>query len=133
MKIKIYLDENLSKYVAEALNLLNQGYFPNIEVHSTIEVFGRGVPDEMLIPQIGTEGSILITKDFNIKKTQLQFDLCQQYNLGIFFVTLPKNQDKHWEIVKVLMLNWEEIVQKAGRDKHPFAYRIRVKGKMEKL
>ena len=131
--MKIYLDENLSKYVAEALNLLNKGYFPNIEVFSTIEIFGRGVKDEALIPAIGKEGSILITKDFNIKKTQLQFELCQQYNLGIFFITLPKNQDKHWDIVKLLIHNWEEIILKAGRDKHPFAYRIRLKGKMEKL
>ena len=131
--MKIYLDENLSKYVAEALNLLNKGYFPNIEVASTIDVFGRGAPDETLIPEIGNEGSMLITKDFNIKKTQLQFELCKRYNLGIFFITLPKNQDKHWDIVKLLIHNWEEIIQKAGRDKRPFAYRIKFKGKMEKL
>ena len=131
--MKIYLDENLSKHVADALNRLNQGYFPTIEVFSTIDVFGRGEPDETLIPKIGTEGSILITKDFNIKKTQLQYDLCKQYKLGIFFIILPKNQDKHWEIVKLLINNWEEITQKAGREKHPFAYRIRIKGKMEKL
>ena len=133
MKTRIYLDENLSKYVANALNLLNQGYFPNTEVFSTIDIFGRGVSDETLIPQIGTEGAILITKDFNIKKTHLQFELCRQYKLGIFFITLPKNQDKHWEIVKLLINNWEEITQKAGREKHPFAYRMRVKGKMEEL
>jgi predicted nuclease of predicted toxin-antitoxin system len=131
--MKIYLDENLSKYVADALNLLSKGYFPNIEVYSTIDVFGRGVRDEDIIPKIGTEGSILITKDFNIKKTTLQYELCQQYNLGIFFITLPKNQDKHWEIVKLIIQNWEELIQKIGRDKHPFAYRIRIKGKMEKL
>jgi predicted nuclease of predicted toxin-antitoxin system len=69
--MKIYLDENLSQHVAKALNNLNQGYFSNIEVHSTIEVFGRGVTDEKLIPNIGNEGSVLITKDFNIKKTHL--------------------------------------------------------------
>ncbi len=50
--MKIYLDENLSKYVALALNQLNHGYFPDIEVFSTIDVFGRGVPDETLIPEI---------------------------------------------------------------------------------
>lgn len=84
-------------------------------------------------PHIGSEGSILITKDFNIKKTQLQFELCQQYKLGIFFITLPKNQDKHWDIVKLLINNWEEITLKAIKDKHPFAYRMKIKGKMEKL
>ena len=76
--MKIYLDENLSEYVADALNLLSKGYFPKIEVHSTKQIFGRGEPDEAIIPKIGAEGSILITKDFNIKNTQLQFALCQE-------------------------------------------------------
>lgn len=131
--MKIYLDENLSKYIAEALNLLNKVQFPNIEVFSTIEIFERGVADEILIPKIGNEGSMLITKDLNIKKRSPQYELCKQYNLGIFFIDLPKNQNKHWDIVKLLIHNWEEIVQKAGREKLPFAYRIKPKGKMEKL
>ena len=129
----IYLDENLSEYVAEALNALSKGYFPNIVVSSTKRVFGRGEADEVIIPKIGEEGSILITKDFNIKKTQFQFDLCQQYGLGVFFITLPKGQDKHWELVKLLINNWEEIAQKSMRDRRPFAYRLRGKGKMERL
>ena len=101
--MRIYLDENLSKYIAEALNLLNKVQFPNIEVFSTIEIFGRGVPDEDLIPKIGNEGSMLITRDLNIKKQQLQYELCKKYNLGIFFLDLPKNQNKHWDIVKLLI------------------------------
>jgi hypothetical protein len=64
--MKIYLDENLSEYVADALNLLSKGYFPNIEVLSTKKAFGRSVADEVSIPIIGREGSILITQDFNI-------------------------------------------------------------------
>ena len=131
--MKIYLDENLSEYIAEALASLSKVAYPKIEVHSTKTIFRRGEADEVLIPKIGAEGSILITKDFNIKKTQLQFGLCQRHGLGIFFLTLPKGQDKHWETVKVLINNWEEIVQKSEHDQLPFAYRIRIKGKMEKL
>ncbi len=37
----IYLDENLSEYVAQALNLLNKGYFAEIQVFSTKERFER--------------------------------------------------------------------------------------------
>lgn len=37
----IYLDENLSEYVASALNFLNKGYFRNIQVFSTKEKFGK--------------------------------------------------------------------------------------------
>ncbi len=129
----IYLDENLAHYVADALNLLSKGYFKNIEVKSTTSSFGKGAHDEEIIPKIGNEGSVLVTKDFNIKKSSLQYDLCKQFNLGIFFISLPKNQDKHWEIVKLLIQNWEEIIQKSEKDKYPFAYRMRIKGKMEKL
>ncbi len=33
--IEIYLDENLSEYVADALNSLDKGYFQNVTVSST--------------------------------------------------------------------------------------------------
>ena len=131
--MKIYLDENLSKHIAEALNLLSKVQFPTIEVFSTIEIFGRGVTDEDLIPKIGQEGSMLITRDFNIKKRHLQYELCKKYNLGIFFLDLPKNQNKHWDIVKLLIYNWENIVQKVGRKQPPFAYQIKNKSKMIEL
>jgi len=57
----------------------------------------------VIIPVVGKEGGILITRDFNIYKTRLQFELCQQYKLGVFFLTLPKGQNKHWEMVKTLI------------------------------
>ncbi|MBU0560498.1 MAG: hypothetical protein KJ799_10450 [Bacteroidetes bacterium] len=41
--IEIFLDENLSEYVAEALNSLNKGYFNEIKVFSTKLEFNRGI------------------------------------------------------------------------------------------
>ncbi len=131
--IHFYLDENLSEYVASALNFLNKGYFRDIQVFSTKEKFGKGVADEQIIPEIGKERGILITKDINIHNTRLQYDLCQKYSLGIFFIKMPKGQDKHWEIVKSLMNNWEEIVSISQKEKFPFAYRIKLIGRMEKM
>ena len=43
---EIFLDENLSEYVADALNSLNKGYFNDVIVHSTKIKFGKGQPDE---------------------------------------------------------------------------------------
>jgi hypothetical protein len=131
--INIFLDENLSEYVAHALNFLNTGYFRDVQVFSTKEKFGKGVQDEVIIPGIGDLDGILITKDFNIHKTRLQNELCRQYKLGVFFLKLPKNQDKHWEIVKSLVNHWEEIIEKSGKERKPFAFRISVRGKLEKL
>jgi len=113
-----YLDENLSEYVAEALNFLNKGYFPHIQVFSTKVKPGKGLPDETLIPEIGKVNGNLVTRDLNIQKTRLQFELCKQFNLGVFFLKLPKSQSKHWEIIKLLINNWEEIIQKADREKN---------------
>lgn len=129
----IYLDENLSEYVAQALNFLNKGYFKDFQVLSTKEEFGKGVSDDVIIPVIGKDESILITRDINIHKTRFQFDLCKQYKLGVFFLTLPKKQNKHWEMVKMLINHWEEVILKIESEKRPFAFRIRFVGKIEKM
>src|SRR5687768_3966484 len=98
--IEIYFDENLSQYVADALNSLSKGHFPNVTVFSTKTKFGKGVPDETIIPSIGESGGVLITKDINIPRTQMQYQLCKNYKLGVFFLKPSKGMGKHWEVVK---------------------------------
>lgn len=131
--MEIFLDENLSEYVADALNSLNKGYFRDILVFSTKTKFGKGAADEEIIPVIGKSDGILITRDVNIQKTRLQYSICQNYNIGIFFLKLPKNQNKHWEIVRLLINNWEEIIDKSKKERKPFGYNVSPRGKMEKL
>jgi len=128
----IYVDENLSEHVAQALNALNKGYFNNVQVRSTKERFGKGARDEDIIPAIGAEDSVLITRDFNIRRTKLQFDLCSQFKIGVFFLTLPKGQSRHWDLVKALINQWEAVIERIESDTKPFAYRIRG-GKMQKM
>ncbi|OGU35955.1 MAG: hypothetical protein A2315_15250 [Ignavibacteria bacterium RIFOXYB2_FULL_35_12] len=131
--MEIFLDENLSEYVADAFNSLNKGYFRDVQVFSTKVKFGKGAPDEEIIPEIGQISGILVTQDVNIHRMKLQYNLCSKFNLGIFFLALPKDQNKHWEIVKLLVNNWKEIIHRSEKEKKPFAFRIRVRGKMEKL
>ncbi|MDZ4807358.1 MAG: hypothetical protein SGI96_03725 [Bacteroidota bacterium] len=130
---EVFLDENLSEYVADALNSLNKGYFNDVIVHSTKIKFGKGQPDEVIIPSIGNQRGILITKDLNIHKRRLQYQLCEQYKIGIFFLKMQKGLDKHWEIVKLLINSWEEILEKMTKEKRPFGYEIPLRGKMKKL
>lgn len=130
--MNIYLDENLSEHVADALNSLNRGYFAGVAVFSTISRFGRGEKDEEIIPGIGSESGVLITRDDKIRTT-LQFSLCKKHGLGAFFIALPKSLDRHWEMVKLLIYHWEEVVRKASAEPRPFAFRIRTRGKMEKM
>lgn len=131
--IEIYIDENLSEYVADALNTLNKGYFKDVIVYSTKFKLGKGQADEVIIPFIGDSNGILITKDLNIHKTRLQYQLCKEYKIGIFFLKMQKGIDKHWEIVKLLINSWEEIIERILKDKRPFGYEIPVRGKMKKI
>ncbi len=131
--IEIYLDENLSEYVADALNSLDKAYFLHVTVSSTKTKFGKGVPDEIIIPSIGEAGGLLITKDVSIHRTRMQYQLCERYNLGVFFLKPSKGLDKHWEIVKMLVNNWEEIISIISKERLPFGYEIPTRGKIRKL
>lgn len=131
--IAIYLDENLSEYVADALNSLSKGYFREVKVHSTKTQFGKGVPDEIIIPAVGKTSGILITKDTNIQRKKMQYQLCEQHKLGVFFLKPAKGADKHWEIVKMLIENWEEIIRIIQTERLPFSYEIPTRGKMKKI
>ncbi|MBD0297237.1 MAG: hypothetical protein ICV84_18920 [Flavisolibacter sp.] len=131
--IEIYLDENLSEYVADALNSLNKGYFRDVQVYSTKIKFGKGVPDEDIIPAIGKAKGILITKDTNIQRTRMQYQLCAKYKLGVFFLKPQKGMDRHWEIVKMLIVNGEEIIRTIEKEKLPFGFEITPRGKLKKL
>ncbi|MBD0285286.1 MAG: hypothetical protein ICV51_09780 [Flavisolibacter sp.] len=130
---EFYLDENLSEYVADALNSLNKGYFRDVQVYSTKIKFGKGVPDEDIIPAIGKAKGILITKDTNIQRTRMQYQLCAKYKLGVFFLKPQKGMDRHWEIVKMLIVNWEEIIRTIEKEKLPFGFEITPRGKLKKL
>ena len=131
--MEIYLDENLSKYVAEALNLLSKGYFQNIQVLSTIEKFGKSATDETIIPAVGNVNGILITRDIQISRSQLQFDLCKEFKIGILFLHLEKGSDRHWDLVRLLINHWQGIVNLSINERRPFAFKVKVKGRMEKL
>ena len=57
---------SLPEYVADALNSFNKGYFTDVLVFSTKIRFGKGEPDEKIIPVIGKASGILITKDIHM-------------------------------------------------------------------
>lgn len=120
---KIYIDENLSPYIADGLSVLE---FPNnegFEVLSIGKVFGRGAKDEDWIPKIGEERGVVITQDINIHRSRRQRELFEQHGVGIFFLTPPsKNGYTYWEQVEQVIKRWRDIKKKC-RNKRPFAFR----------
>ena len=59
--MKIFIDENLSPFLAKGLHILEQPMADGFEVLSIKEVFGKGVKDEDWIPQVGKLHGVVIT------------------------------------------------------------------------
>ena len=96
-----------------------------------MKVFGRGAKDEDWIPKI--PNSIVITQDYNIQTTRHQRDLYEKNKIGVFFIKSTKNGLSFWEMTKLLVVRWEEILKIIRKDKTPFAYIGRVKSKFTKF
>ena len=122
--INIYLDENLSEHVADALNSLSKGYFTDIQVFSTKTVYGKGAPDEKIIPGIGKTRGIWLTRDENAYRFEEQYTLCKKYKIGVIILKLSKGKQDHWSMVILLIQHWREIVDFIRREKRPFGYQV---------
>jgi hypothetical protein len=129
--IKVLIDENLSEYFAEGLNTMQFPLGEDIFVTSIVKEFTKGVTDEEWIPKWGRQKGIFITQDIKITTRRQQAQLLTQYNLGAFFLDVPKNY-RYWDKVKVIIDRWQEIVQIIKKTKRPFAYLITPR-KIEKL
>jgi len=134
----IYIDENMSEYLAEGLDLLqkplNQKLRDQIEVKSIKKIFGQGAKDEDWIPIAGEQGACVITQDYNIKKTRHQRELYEQFELGIFFLIPPSKKGfSYWDMVKLLTKHWEGITNKALTESRPFAYKVSSRGRLENI
>lgn len=121
--IKILIDENLSKYFAEGINQLQYPLDNGTEVTSIDKEFGRGIKDEDWIPKWGKESGIFITQDLRIYSTKQQSALLLKYNIGAFFLKLPKGY-KYWDKVLVLTKHWQTIIKIIKSNQTPYTYFI---------
>ncbi len=120
---KVYIDENLSPYIAEGLNILEVPTGDGFEVLSIGKTFGRGAQDEEWIPKVGAEQGIVITQDYNIQRIKRQRELFEKHGVGIFFFNPPsKSGYSYWEQVEQIVKRWRDI-KKKSRNKRPFAFR----------
>ena len=134
----IYIDENLPPQLAEGLNKLqeplNRRNQTDYKIKSISAEFGKGVKDEVWIPKAGQEKAIAITRDFKIQTTRHQKALCEEYGLGIFFLSGVNAGLSYWQIVRTLIDKWEEILKTISHNTPPYSYRFTGRGKkFEKL
>jgi hypothetical protein len=136
--MNIYIDENFPHKLAQGLNILqqliNNKYKEPISILSNKLIFGEGALDEDWIPLVGEEQGCAFTQDISIYHTRHQKALCDQYKLGMFFFRPPSKTGFHnWDLVKLIIKHWEEIIKLACNTKRPFAYRISSRGEIKEL
>ncbi len=120
---KIYIDENLSPYIAEDLAILERPMGDGFEILSIGKTFGRGAQDEDWIPEVGAQEAVVVTQDINIHRTRRQRELFEKHGVGIFFISPPsKTGYTYWEQVEQLVRRWRDIKKKC-RTKRSFAYK----------
>jgi hypothetical protein len=130
----IYIDENMPPVLAEGFNLLQAPENRRLKLKDPIEVesikreFGAGAKDEDWIPLAGEQGACVITQDYNINRIKHQRALCKKYNLGMFYFRPPsKGGFAYWEMLKILVKHWPEIMKVASKKPRPFSYKITAK------
>lgn len=129
----VYIDENISPYLAKALDALEVREKNNgqLEVKSLQDTFGQGIKDPDLIPELGKQKAIWITRDKRILQRGIELHLILENNLGVVILR-PGKRAKHWDMVMIIMKAWPEIRELAKENK-PFAYRLFQNSKLEKV
>lgn len=134
----IYIDENISPYLARGFNIiqapLNHKLREPIEIISVKDEFTQGIQDEKWIPLAGAKGSCIITQDYNIHRIRQQQALCVKYQLGMFYFRPPsKNGFLYWDMPALMVKHWPQIIKLAVFEVRPFAFKVTSRGEIENL
>jgi len=122
------LDENLSPQLAKALDLLDE----RATVHYITDFFDPGTEDSVFLPVLGRVGAFLVTRDARQRKRPAELEAYRKHSVGAFILG-GKNLER-WDIVKQVVLSWQQIKEAASKASRPFAYKVRAGGgKLEGL
>lgn len=121
----IFIDENLPSKLAQGLSLLESANSDALDVHSIINYFRKGCPDEEWIPEVGRIGGVVITQDHNIHRQQMQRELYRKHKVGLIVFKAPgKKGYSYWEMVENIIGHWQLIKKEIRKHKPPFAFVI---------
>ena len=107
----IYIDENISPYLARALDILEQREpdSKRCSVKSIQDGFSKGFKDPTLIPKMGKQNAVWITKDKHLLKRKAELKLILDYKIGVFILSPYWSKVKHWKQVIMIISLWQEI------------------------
>jgi hypothetical protein len=130
--MRVYFDENFSRYLAHAINSLEQKE-GEIEVLSVTDFFS-GTTDEELIPLLASMGAVLVTKDNDFKKIQHHVHLMREHKLGVFFFKPTSKGILKWDEIQYIIKAWPQIRHYIlNKNSPPYLKMLKTNGKLEDL
>ena len=122
-----YLDENLTKFIADALHCLEQKDKIN-RVFSTEMSLGKGIKDCPLIKKLKEVNGIWITHDLKLMTRLNEFLLLKDEGVTVFIISLPSGCNFVLQY-RLVIDRWEEIKKICRKHKQPFVCRLLIRGK----
>lgn len=121
--MKVFLDNNLSPYLARGLNALLEPEDDEI-VHLS-EKFARGVDDRTWIEALGAEGGwVVISADRRIYRNPLEREAWRRARLVVFFLGRPWAKATNIETAWRLLRWWPRIREQVGIVAAPAAFEL---------
>ncbi len=124
--MKYMMDENTPPQIARGFKEFEK------EVYNVKNVFGEGLSDVDLAIRLKNDEWIFITRNYKIRKNKHEIKAFKDNKVSIFFMDVTTQLDM-WQMIKLLVKNWEEIEKISESANFSFGYRITWRGKPEQL
>lgn len=121
--LTFYVDECLGRFVAESLSAAG------FDVRAYYDHFA-GMQDVDWLPRVGTNEWVLLTKDKNIRRRQLEVDVILNSGVRAFVVTAV---GLHREDLAKLLLSAMPKIQRICLQRGPFIFNVTASGVVSQI
>jgi hypothetical protein len=111
--VRFFLDNNLSPYLARALNALSEPGGDEVR-HIADSRFARNTPDVVWIDALAKEGDWCIVTQDRLTKNPHEKEALRRSGLTTFVLSKGWSSFKEWHKAWLLVRWWPVIIQQAG-------------------
>jgi predicted nuclease of predicted toxin-antitoxin system len=128
--VKFLFDEQLPPRVARGLRQLGE---PVSHVQDVAEL-GKGSPDDEILEYAGKRDYFLVTLDRQIRRKPHLRARYMASGCGVYFLrAVSKKSTSYWEMVRLIVNRWPEIVADCGKRKCPFMVLVSAREGLKKV
>jgi hypothetical protein len=120
-------DENVPYKFVQGLTLIEESNHKSpirVKLSHPKLIGNEGSSDEQQIEIAGRHDGIILSFDKDFKHIKSYYPLYREYNVGVVFLKLSKEESNYWGIVKLVINRWEEIKRLLKDHEKPFAYQV---------